>query len=347
MNENQENNLNSVNVEATNANPVEQPTVATPEVVEPVQPMASEPVQPVTPVEETPVAPFAPAETPTPAEVVQTVTPVEQAVNPAPSVTPNKKKSNVFIVILLVIVLLGVCGYGVYTYTDLLKPKDKTNENKTTTTTTTAVVNKLAFASVDEYVAAAKEDVGFNTLIIDGDKVLTELDFDLNNKCISDGDKVAFEIGTNKIEYNCKAEYIQDDICENYWSATIKVNDKFTKDFKSCEECAKFSTYVGKNAYIDMLQGACSFSAYNELKVYDLDGKLVEETTYGSFYSTKEDYSDQENIKPIVKDNKFYFIHAEPTSGTNTTCTLKYIDLDASNPTIVDSGISTSCTIDE
>lgn len=294
--------------------------------------------------EETPV----PDQNPTPVETP--VQPVEvnvtNSVPPEPP-EPGKKKSSALLVCLLVVILLGAVCYGLYAYTDIFKSKTNKDSNTTTTTTTTTATDKITFTSIDEYVAATKEDEDFNTLIIDGEKVLTELDFDLNNKCISDGDKVAFEIGTNKIEYNCKAEYTQDDVCEKFWSATIKVNDKFTKDFKSCEECAIFSTYVGKNAYIDMLQGGCSLSAYNELKVYDLDGKLVEETTYGSFYSTKEDYSDQENIKPIVKDNKIYFIHAEPTNGKNTTCTLKYIDLDASNPTIVDSGISTSCTIDE
>ncbi len=351
MNENQENNLNSVNTEVTNTNPVEQPTVATPEVVEPVQPMASEPVQPVPPVVETPVAPVEPVETPTPAEVVQTVTPVEPAVNPAPSaaVTPNKKKSNVIVVILLVIVLLGVCGYGVYTYTDLLKPKDKTNENKTTTTTTTttAVVNKLAFTSVDEYVAAAKVNDDEKSLIVDTANVLTVLDFDMDNKCAATGDAVSFEIGGNKVEYTCKAEY-DEAICDNYWSTTIKVNDKFIKEYQSCTECSYNKTFTNKNVYVDMFEEECVLSAlHNHIKLYDQNGTAAGETDYSISFSTKEDFSDQIMIKPVVKDKKLYFLHCEETQGINGTCTLKYIDLDASNPTIVDSGISTSCTIDE
>ena len=117
MNENQENNLNSVTPEASSTN------------VEPVQPEA------------------------TPAPVEPTSAPVE---TPEPVVEPivAAKKSNSFVAILLILVFIGVCIYGLYAYTDVLKPKNnaKGNETKTTEPTTAAKesTNEKSFSFKDE-----------------------------------------------------------------------------------------------------------------------------------------------------------------------------------------------------
>ena len=79
-----------------------------------------------------PTTPVQPVETPAPVEAPPMVE------TPAPEAP--KKKSNALVVILLVLVLLGVVCYGLYTYTDIFKGKNKTDDTTTTTTTTTAVV---------------------------------------------------------------------------------------------------------------------------------------------------------------------------------------------------------------
>ena len=186
MNENQENNLNGANTEMPNTNPVEQPQVITPEPVDTVSQSASAesvtPVetQPVTPVGTQPATPVEPVQPVTPVEPVQ---PVQPVVNPAPvsEPTPGKKKSNPIIVILLVIVLLGVCGYGLYTYTDIFKPKDK-GDNTTTVApeTTTVVAGKEKTLSITD-------DIGsyyVSTLVLKNNKLYGVFldDSNANNK---------------------------------------------------------------------------------------------------------------------------------------------------------------------
>ena len=146
MNDNQENNLNTVTPEVPNTN--------------------VEPVQPVAPVETTPVD-AAPVEMPAPAAPVEPTQPVapQPVIQPAPSVdtisnsapveTPvvAAKKSNPVVVILLILVLIGVCGYGLYTYTDILKPKTKNSGTEVSTTTTTIAKessNEKSFSFKDE-----------------------------------------------------------------------------------------------------------------------------------------------------------------------------------------------------
>jgi len=144
MNENQENNLNSVTPEVSNTVPVE-PT--------PVESQA-------------PVAEPAPVETPEPVTEPTPVQPVQPVVAPAPIVAPvvnsnpvsepviAAKKSNPVVVVLLILVLIGVCGYGLYKYTDILKPKNNAKGNETITTESTTAAkestNEKSFSFKDE-----------------------------------------------------------------------------------------------------------------------------------------------------------------------------------------------------
>ena len=350
---NEENNLNNVTSVVPTPTPVENPTSA-PAPVEipaaaPVETPApvEAPVAPVqTPVEPTPVAPQ--PVTPSPAQPTVNVT---QVVNPAPFVesTNGGKKSNPIAVVLLIIALIGIIVYGLYQYTDILKPKDKTSKETTTTTTssTTKAASKELIKTLDEYLTIAKA-TDSKELIINYSSALTYLDFDMANKCTADGANVSFNIGENKVEYSCKSEYDQA-VCDNYWSTTVKVNDKFTKQYSSCNECASIGTFNNKNMYIDITQESCGLSMdMNHIKLYDANGTLIIDTTYSTYYSVKSDYSDQVYIKPVVKNNILYFLNGNATTGgTTTTCNLKYIDLNSSTPKVEDAGVSASCMFND
>ena len=146
-----ENNLNNGGITPTPVQPVQQNVAPTPSVA-PVAPVA-----PVEPVVSTPIN-----------NVAETVTP-----------TPNGKKSNPIVVILLVLVLIGICVYGLYTYTDVLKPKTKTAEVTTTTsveTTTTAAITPLTKEATDK-IERALNDTFHDTTIVAGKDYLQDYDF--------------------------------------------------------------------------------------------------------------------------------------------------------------------------
>lgn len=317
-------------------------------------PVAETPVTPVAPVEAAPVAEAAPAPVvstpvePTPVVSSPAVAPTPE-VAPAPE-EPKKKKSNVLVVILLVLVLLGVVCYGLYTYTDIFKGKEKTDNNTTTTTTTTAaaVETELAFKTVDEYVAAVKaNNKKDGSLIIDLSASYNYVDFDMNNKCANDGDEISLESGSNTVKYTCKKAET-DPICEVNWNGTVKVNDKLSMDYTSCIECRNEKLYAGPKGYLNVVDSGCAVNLFhNAIEFFNAEGTSLGKSSFSNVYSTKEDYSDQTAVYPVVKDNVVYFLAGvdadNDTQANHTTCTLKYVDFNSTNPTIKSTESSITC----
>ena len=339
MNENQENNLNGANTEIPNTNPVEQPSVVTPEPVDTVSQPAS--VAPVTPVETQPA---------TPVEPVQLVTPVQPVVNPAPTseVTPNKKKSNPIIAILLVIVLLGVCGYGLYAYTDIFKPKTNNDSNNTTTTTTTAAASfSSAYKSLDEYFAVMTKHENDKSYLIQETDDFALMDFGLETRCVNDGDKVEFKIGMSNISYTC-IDKGYDELYEGkVWEADVNIDNKITIKDYNFTECADQYVYTSGNYFLVINVGLCVVGS-EQFTLYDYNGNVVlKEVKYSDHFVKDKNNNDGDiySLKLLNDSNVLYFMSFDSEDVSNpTTCRLKAVNLGITGkPEIQEIGTGSTC----
>ncbi len=337
MNENQENNLNGANTEISNTNPVEQPSVVTPEPVDTVSQPAS--VEPVTLVETQPA---------TPVEPVQPVTPVQPVVNPAPTseVIPNKKKSNPIIAILLVIVLLGVCGYGLYAYTDIFKPKTNNDSNNTTTTTTTAAaVSRFKYKSLDDYFAVTSKYESDKSHFIQETDDFALMDFGLETRCVNDGDKVEFKIGMSNISYTC-IDKGYDELYEGkVWEADVNIDNKITIKDYNFTECADQYVYTSGNYFLVINVGLCTIGV-NTFTLYDYNGNAVlKDVEYSDHFVEDDDnHVGDRYLKLVNDDNVLYFMSFDNESESPTTCRLKAVDVGiTSKPEIQEVGTGRTC----
>ena len=355
MNENQENNLNGVNTEMPNTNPVE-PT-STPEPVPPVAEPA--PIEtPVAPVAE-PVpteAPVTPVSEPT-QPTVEPVQPSEVNVtNSVPPVTPEpgKKKSSALLVCLLVVILLGVVCYGLYAYTDIFKSKTNKDSNTTTTTTITAE-NTLAFKSFKDFLTASEEErqkISTTGLLVSVDDSFIELNPDMENKCNEDGDKVSFDLKGNTIEYTCQRfEYDEEEQTHSgtpyYWTSEVTVNKVFKFDSSTYITQIADDFYTNGKYYIVL--GNSMSTETDHITIYSsTDNELYKNFNFVTdlrFDSTDTNY---ESFVGIIKNNVLYFVDIENEESTDTknTCKLNYIDLSKDEIKVESTGFTSDCYVD-
>lgn len=385
MNENQENNLNSVTPEVSNTEPVEPVVTPTPAPVEEPTPVESPaPVAEPTPVESqapvaeltptpvetpSPVAAPTPVETPAPVAEPIPVQPVQSVVEPAPNVAPvvnsapvsepviAAKKSNPVVVVLLILVLIGVCGYGLYKYTDIFKPKTKNGGTTVTTTTTSAVNSNLAFKSFEDFVSVAKAECikdGYcgEDLLLNLDKTFTKIEPDMNNKCTEEGKSVSFELNNNKIEYVCKkdtSEIALDELYNDkiYWYSEVTLNNTFKYNYGTFTTSIPGELHSNGKYYIDFdnSQGV----DVDHMVIYDSNQKELYKNynvvSDVKFNKGDENYTD---IASLTKDNILYFVDVddEPTRDVSTTCNLKYIDFNKSEIKVEKTGFTSICFVE-
>ena len=361
MNENQDNNLQNSVENSTPIEPVEMPTpieAQTP--IDEATPVESQapvveptPVAPTSVVEPTPVQPVqpvvepAPVVTPTPVET-PIAQPVTSPVNPAPVTPPtNEKKSNPVLVVLLIIALLAVIGYGVYSYTDILKPKNNSKGNSTTTTTTTtSSMSDYAFASVNEYVTFMAKHKDDRTNFIQETSDFSLLDFDLENKCTADGDKVEFKIGAVNINYVCEDRGYVGAIEKNAWDANVNIDNKVTIKSTSYSGVETQEVYTSGNYYlvIDIVESSIGNDKFT---LYDSNGNVVlKDIKYTDhFIKDKSENSDITLLKLINDENILYFVSVDTDKPVDeTVCRLKAVNLNGSaKPEINEIGSGTSC----
>ncbi len=369
MNENQENNLNSVTPEVSNTEPVEPVVTPTPApvaeptqvespapVVEPTQVESQAPVAEPTP---TPVETPSPVAAPTPVETTAPVAeplpvqPVQPVVEPVPNVAPvvnsapvsepviAAKKSNPVVVVLLILVLIGVCGYGLYKYTDIFKPKTKNSGTTVTTTTTSSVVSNLAFKTFDEFIAVVSKN-NHNDEIIDLSNNFTYLKFDLRNKCVNNGDEVSFKIADYNISYVCNGG-LNEEKGEYEWSANVAVNNTYKKEVVDVMTTdTSYPVYTNGKYYLEFTSVGSVYD-HNELDIKDINGNSVlNKIKYKNYYTLSKD-NDSIIFDVVNKDNIIYFMTTDSTEEGLTNCNIKYIDLNADKLEIKDTSLTGSC----
>lgn len=319
-----------------------------------------------TPVTETETVTQQPVETTTPVEAptpVQTEAPAQptievQGINPAPTaeLVPDKKKSNPIVVILLILVLLGVCGYGLYAYTDIFKPKKNNNAGTTTTTTTTAVVTEadgeFPITSFEDYIAIVKKNTkstdNDNSVssfeLIDLDNKTLRIDYDMDNKCVNDGDKVTIPVGSTNVEYTCK-RIVDNDSAEEpitYWNIEVGIKDTFKTSKTGWSTCQGFIDFTdGENVFEFVTSCGMGGTSFTLSKI-DNESKLKLEKYEA--YLIDKDPSKFSSTPAIIKDNTIYFVEADSAQDdTITTCRIKSVDLTANTFTKKDLGLTTEC----
>ena len=360
MNENQDNNLQNSVENSTPIEPVEMPTpVETQAPIDEAAPVETKaPIDEPTPVAPTPVVEPTPVVTPTPAET-PVAQPVASPVSPTPVTPPkNEKKSNPVLVVLLIIALLAVIGYGVYSYTDILKPKANNGGNDTTTTTTTsAVSSNLAFKSFEDFISVAKAECtkdGYcgEHLLLNLDKTFTKIEPDMDNKCTEEGKSVSFELNNNKIEYVCKkdtSEVALDGLYNDkiYWYSEVTLNNTFKYNYGTFTTSIPGELHSNGKYYIDFdnSQGV----DVDHMVIYDSNQKELYKNynVVGDLKFNKGD-EDYTSIASLTKDNILYFVDVddEPTRDVSTTCNLKYIDFNKSEIKVEKTGFTSICFVE-
>ena len=360
MNEEQNNLTNSVQP-TTPVQPVETPAevppmVETPAPVAEPTPVAEPIAEPAPAPVEAPVVEPAPAVTPevAPAPVApaqDVVTPVAPAVNAAPEVAPapevKKKGMNPIILVLLILALIGGVVYGLYTYTDILPVGKKASSNDTTTTTTTtttAATKELYFKSFDEYKSFMSSKASEKTDFFDLTNDFTELNFDLGNQCKADGQDVSLTIGSNTVSYKCKLEEENNPIAEAaVYSAEVTVNDKVKFNVESFTECVSTSYYTNGKYYLIIKTQECAVGN-DAFTIVDSEGKeLVKDVYYTDYLKENETDTNNYLLRLVNNNNTLYFVSVGAEG--NTTCTLKYVDLDG-EITVKDTSNSLACIYD-
>jgi len=331
---NEENNMNNTTSE-TNSIPVSAPEAVTPQ----------------------------PVETPAPVETsAQVVTPVQPTVgiqnnNAAPAVelVAATKKSNPIVVILLILVLLGVCGYGLYTYTDIFKSK-KSNTGTTTTTTTKAALEgdadgEFPITSFEDYIAIVKnntkntsdEDDWSGFELIDLDNRTLRINYDVENNCKNDGDRVSIPVGPTNVEYICNKVVNNDSPDEpiTYWDIDVTINNTFKKSRTGWSTCEGYIDFTdGNNVFEFVTSCGMGGTAFTVSKMNNSSLKLEKYEAY----LIHEDPSKYDATPAIIKDNTLYFVEADPAQDeTVTTCRIKSVDLTANTLTKNDLGFTTDC----
>ncbi len=318
---NEEKNLNNVTTEVNNTSPVE-------------------PVQPV--------------ETPVP-ETSASVEPVQSTENSTTvDITPNNKKLNPIVVIILILILIGLCGYRLYQYTDIFKGKVKKTDNEVTTTTTVLSNNadgEFPITSFEDYVAIVKKntkDINSDDdqmpELIDLDNKTYYIDYDFDNKCKNDGDKISFTVGSANIEYTCK-KMINDEIVDEevlYWNIDITINDSLKSSKIGWSTCEGSIHYTDGKNLLEIITscgtgGGTSFTLSKmnntSLKIKKYEGNLV-----------SKDGRNYDKTPILIKDNTLYFIEADEVKEDNpTTCRIKSVDLNSDSYTKNDLGLTTDC----
>ena len=352
---NEENNINNTTNE-TNPTTVTEPETVTQQPVETPAPVEA-PTQTETPAPaEAPASVEAPVQTEAPAQPTIEV----QGINPAPTaeLVPAKKKSNPIVVILLILVLLGVCGYGLYTYTDIFKPKKNNNAGTTTTTTTTTTAvateadGEFPITSFEDYIAIVKKNTkstnNDNSVssfeLIDLDNKTLRIDYDMDNKCVNDGDKVTIPVGTTNVEYTCKRIVDEDSAEEtlSYWNIEVGIKDTFKTSKTGWSTCQGFIDFTdGKNVFEFVTSCGMGGTSFTLSKI-DNESKLKLEKYEA--YLIDKDPSKFSSTPAIIKDNTLYFVEADAAQDdTVSTCRIKSVDLTADTFTKNDLGLTTEC----
>ena len=326
--------------EENNFNPVE-PVIPVQPTEQPVQPVMQTPVEPVTPVQsviQTPVEP-------------QPVQPVIQDVNFNPQ-PPKKSPAKTILILLLTAIVIGGASYGGYQYySSTIENKTKGNDvtetttttESTTTTTTKKVVKLLDLNSIDAYINYVKSsNVKEERIsVINQNSTFYDINYDLENKCKTEGQEVSFKVKEDTIKYTCKldTEYCRDgtDNCTGdntkEWEADVVVNDKYKIKKSTFTTCVSWKNMTNKKYFLNFEHG-CAVGA-SSFRLESVDNKTIFDGKYEYHYINNSSYEKQINTPMIIKDDVIYFIDAvEVPEDTMSTCKVKAIDLNKDEPTV-------------
>ena len=314
-----------------------------------------QPTETTTPVAENPESVNEPAQEVSAAQTAEPTSVVTPEVAPAPET--KKKGMNPIILVLLILAVLAGIGYGLYTYTDIFKPKKNNNAGTTTTTTTTTAVATAAdgefpITSFEDYIAIVKkntkntgDDNSVSSFeLIDLDNKTLKIDYDMDNKCVNDGDKVTIPVGSTNVEYTCKRIVDEDSAEEtlSYWNIEVGIKDTFKTSKTGWSTCQGFIDFTdGKNVFEFVTSCGMGGTSFTLSKI-DNESKLKLEKYEA--YLIDKDPSKFSSTPAIIKDNTLYFVEADSAQDdTVTTCRIKSVDLTADTFTKNDLGLTTEC----
>ena len=259
-----------------------------------------------------------------------------------------KGKSTEIIIFLIILLLYGGIIYLFIYYNNKVDEPvviDESQTTTTTTTTTTAVkdINSrlMTFNTVGDYVTAAtKLTKQSETLVSDGSYQV--LDFEMENRCKNDNDKITFNNNQYNISYTC----VEDAEHDNSWEGTVNIDNKYSIKDSTFTTCGSWYYYFNKNIenYYVYTYSICSTGSPHIVTIYDKSGnkKLNVDFQEYLWYDMNSDKIDHAPI--IIKNNILYYIEADSKAfDTKSACRIKYVDLEADDIKPVDSGTSIPC----
>ena len=264
------------------------------------------------------------------------------------TVIEQKPKKSGWPIVLIIVIILLVGAYFVVSFLLPLLNEDK-EETTTTTTTTTRKVENLSFSTISDYGIYTLNNrdklINYVLFLIDKDYFL--INYDIDTRCKSVGDKVSFTQNNLKIEYTCN-NIVEDEMIRDGWLVDATIDETYHTQITAYgTTCGERNQFTNGKYYITTYVNACGMDGQEYLEIEDKTGKEIYSGDYIQYFikGKNEDNSFKyDDAQPILKNNVLYFVTQDKGEYNQmTTCHLKQIDLNKENPKVTDMGVTQPC----
>ena len=243
-----------------------------------------------------------------------------------------KKKKNSLKTIDIIIIILIACVvmFLIYNSTKKQEPKNETNNNEMIPekTDNDKWINIAAFPENDSSV----EEV---ILSYDGvecdnnDLVCSEIDLLKNNN-------LNFKLKNFSIKFKCLDYFSDKEDDLNYCVKNqIIIDNKVKYEFENQLEFDDTETLIFKTKKYYVIKNANTVYGQGDLKIYNLDGKLIKSinntvTEFDDIPDSDEDEMIPYKFNPTINNNKLYYVYSDYLNfenGLDNIVHLGYVDL--------------------